>query len=328
MAEFRRDPVIGRWVIIDSGRNFSQDVAHSAPEDHDPKNCPFCAGNEAVAKNEIYSVRNDADKSKWSLRVIPNNKPILKVEGSLGREACGMYDRMNGIGAHEIVIETPDHYQKPHELEVKQIANIFTAFKNRMNDLKRDTRLEYILLFKNYGKHTNTKNLHNHSQLIATPIIPKRVWEEILGAKKFFEYKERCVFCDMISQETSLGLRTVFENEKFLAFCPYASRYPFEMCVLPKKHSSDFVSLSDADALSLAEVMQFVYKRLFEILDNPSFSFLVHSAPLKNSNLEHYHWHIEVIPKLTHTSGFEWGTGLYINPVLPEEAAKFLREEK
>ncbi|MCL2389455.1 MAG: HIT domain-containing protein, partial [Elusimicrobia bacterium] len=208
-----------------------------------------------------------------------------------------------------------------------QISDTFSAVKERINDLKRDTRLEYILLFKNYGKNTSSKNLHNHSQLIATPIVPRRVWEEIAGAKKYFDYKERCVFCDMIAQEISDGERVVFENESFLVFCPYASRYPFEMCILPKEHSCNFVTLSPQDSLKLAEVMQFVFKRLYEVLGDPSFSCLVHTAPLKSQNLEHYHWHLEVIPKLMQTSGFEWGTGLYINPTFPEEAAKFLKSE-
>lgn len=333
MPEFRRDPVIGRWVIIDQSRNFKK-IMHSEEESYpkDISKCPFCPGNEEMTRPEILAYSDHphrhANSKDWTLRVIPNNKPILEIEGVLKRRAEGMYDTMDAIGAHEIIVETPEHSQNMSEKSEKQYESVYTAITDRMKDLRRDNRLEYILAFKNYGIAANALFEHPHSQLIAMPIVPKRVREEILGAERYFKYRERCVFCDIIAQETSSESRIVQENDDFIALCPYASRYPFEIWILPKKHIADFDSLSEKEIKSLSKMSRNVFVKLYNVLDNPSCSSLIHTSPLKENNMPHYHWHIEIIPKLTKTAGFEWGTGLYVNPVLPEEAAKYLRESE
>jgi UDPglucose--hexose-1-phosphate uridylyltransferase len=334
MSEFRRDPIIGRWVIIDSARNFGK-ILPSASEGYpkDVSNCPFCCGNEYMTRPEILAYaapdkHRTANSKNWSLRVIPNNKPVLEIEGALKRRAEGMYDKMEGVGAHEIIIESSDHFAKASSVTPSYYENVFKAAVDRIKDLRNDSRLEYILFFKNYGTAANAVFEHPYSQLIAMPIIPKRVKEEIDGGKKYFAYKERCVFCDTISQEISDETRIVSENDSFVALCPYASRYPFETWILPKNHSSDFDSLSAHELSSYAEISADVYAKLNRVLDDPSYSVLVHTGPLKEKNLQYYHWHSEFIPKLTKIAGFEWGTGLYVNPVYPEEAAKYLRESK
>jgi UDPglucose--hexose-1-phosphate uridylyltransferase len=324
MSEFRRDPVIGRWVIIDPAKNFDKLVsAESYPKDS--SNCPFCPGNERLTRGAILSYF-DAGSKNWSLRVIPNNKPVLKIEASLKRRADGMYDKMDGVGAHEIIIETPDHYSKISDTQPPYYENLFKAVSERMKDLRNDSRIEYVLSFKNYGIAANAVFEHPYTQLIALPTIPSRVREEIEGGKKYFAYKERCVFCDIAANETAYEERLVCENDSFVAFCPYASRYPFEVWTLPKNHSSDFDSISPKDLSSYSQIISAVYKKLNKALDGGAFSALIHTGPLKEKNLAYYHWHVEIIPKLMKTSGFEWGTGLYVNPVFPEEAAKYLRE--
>lgn len=333
MPEFRRDPVIGRWVIIDPARKFKK-VTHSCEEEYpaDFSNCPFCPGNESMTRHEIVAYCNSpdrqADSKDWTLRVIPNNKPMLEIEGALKRRGEGMYDKMDGVGAHEIIIETPRHKESMAEKSEEQYERVYSAFADRMRDLRNDARLEYILAFKNYGISANALFEHPHSQLIAMPIVPKRVREEILGAERYFKYKERCVFCDIISQETSAQERLVGENEDFIALCPYASRYSFETWIMPKNHLTDFDSVSSKELKNLSKISKSVFTKLYNVLDDPSCSSLIHTSPLKEKNMPYYHWHIEIIPKLMKTAGFEWGTGLYVNPVLPEEAAKYLRESE
>ncbi|MCX5778918.1 MAG: galactose-1-phosphate uridylyltransferase [Elusimicrobia bacterium] len=329
MPELRRDPITGRWIIISTDRgkrpsDFSRGVENTAGN-----KCPFCLGNEAMTPSEIVGY-GDSGRSRnaanWRVRVIPNKFPALAIEGTLNRQGDGMYDRMNGLGAHEIIIESPHHDRDIFDLSDKDVENILWAYRDRILDLKKDIRLEYILIFKNHGSAAGATLAHPHSQLIATPVVPKRVREEVNGGKIYFDYKERCGFCDIIKQELSFGQRVVAENDDFVALCPFASRFPFEVWVLPKNHSSDFNEIEEHQVVNLAVMMKSVVGKLMRTLDNPSYNYLIHTAPLKESHLPHYHWHIEIIPKLTRVAGFEWGSGFYINPTAPEEAAQFLRD--
>jgi UDPglucose--hexose-1-phosphate uridylyltransferase len=329
MPELRRDPIIGRWVIIATERSkrpsdFSREI-----ENRSDKGCPFCIGNERMTPPEILAYGEPGrlkDSAGWWLRVVPNKYPALAIEGSLNRQGEGMYDKMNGLGAHEVIIETPEHNKDIPDMTDKQVEDVIWAYRDRIMDLKRDSRFEYILIFRNHGSAAGATLSHPHSQLIATPIVPKRVREEVNGAKNYYEYKERCGFCDIIKQELSTGQRVVAENDGFIAVCPFASRFPFEVWVLPKVHDSDFEDIQKYEAVNLASMMRNILGKLDRVLDNPSYNYLIHNAPLKESHLMHYHWHIEIMPKLTKVAGFEWGSGFYINPVSPEEAAKFLRE--
>jgi UDPglucose--hexose-1-phosphate uridylyltransferase len=237
-----------------------------------------------------------------------------------------MYDKMTGIGAHEVVIETSDHAVDFPELPDKRAEDVLWAFRDRIMDLKKDPRFEYVLVFKNKGAAAGASLNHPHSQLIATPVVPKNVREIINGAKSYFDYKERCVFCDMIKQETTTGTRIVAENDDFIAFVPFAARFPFEVWILPKVHDSDYEDIQKHEVVNLTRLLQGVLKRMKAVLDNPPYNFIVLNSPIRESKLPHYHWHLEIMPKLTKVAGFEWGSGFYINPTPPEEAAKFLRE--
>jgi UDPglucose--hexose-1-phosphate uridylyltransferase len=329
MPELRRDPIIGRWVIISTERAKRPTDYKCDDDQTSPKSCPFCQGNERMTPSEILAYGEPGrarDASGWWVRVIPNKFPALAIEGTLNRQGEGIYDKMNGLGAHEVIIESPDHRTTIPDMTNKQVEDIIWAYRDRIMDLKKDVRLEYILIFKNHGSSAGATLSHPHSQLIATPIVPKRVREEVNGAKNYFEYRERCAFCDIIKQELTTGSRVVAENDGFIALCPFASRFPFEVWILPKEHDSDFEDIQKYDAVNLAAMMKSILGKMNRVLDNPHYNFLLHNAPLKESHLPHYHWHIEIMPKLTKVAGFEWGTGFYINPTPPEEAAKFLRE--
>ncbi|MCS7280428.1 MAG: galactose-1-phosphate uridylyltransferase [Desulfobacterota bacterium] len=330
MPELRKDPVSDRWVIISEERGKRPIFVLDETPYTRPTVCPLCPGNESMTPPEVFAIRRDGsprDRPGWTLRVVPNKFPALRIEGDLQKEGVGIYDRMNGIGAHEVIIETPDHDEHLFDMEIPKLADIFIAFRERCEDLVKDIRFRYIMVFKNYGQRAGASIDHSHSQLIALPIVPKIVSEEMAGALTHFRLKERCIFCDIIAQEKDEKTRVVFENDRFLAISPYASRFPFEIWILPKNHESHFEKHAQSNSyLSLAEIFSVILKKYDKGLKRPPYNFIIHTSPLNTSYLPHYHWHIEIIPRLTRLAGFEWGTGFYINPTPPEEATSFLRE--
>jgi len=329
MPELRKDPIIGRWVIIATDRAKRPSDFVRKQEDKPAGFCPFCYGNEDKTPPEVMAYRESGTKPNqtgWWLRVVPNKFPALKIEGDLDRRGEGIYDLMNGIGAHEVIIETPDHNATMADYEEKQVEEILWSYRERMLELSKDRRFEYMMLFKNQGREAGASLDHPHSQLIAIPTVPKRVREEMDGGKAYYDFRERCVFCDMIKQELATKSRIVMENDKFVAFEPFASRFPFETWILPKRHETHFEKIQKADTGDLARILKGTLRKLRNCLDNPPYNFMVHTTPVTEGELPHYHWHIEITPKLTKVAGFEWGTGFYINPTPPEDAAAFLRE--
>lgn len=329
MPELRKDPVTGRWVIISAKRRRRPSSYSSIPQPSMATLCPFCPGHEENTPPEILAYRKsgtEPNKAGWSLRVFPNKYPALEVEGTLTREPHGLYDKMQGIGAHEVIVETPDHSLDMVGMDANAIRDVLWAYRERMLDLERDRRLKYILVFKNHGASAGASLEHGHSQLIATPIIPKKVVEEIEGSKRYYDFKERCVFCDIIRQELIDKERIVKDYDSFIALEPFASRFPFETWIFPKTHQSSYLELSESDFTVLAHSLKDILARLKIALNNPPFNFVIHTRPVSKEHHEYYHWHIEIMPKLTKVAGFEWGSGFYINPTSPEEAAQYLRD--
>ena len=329
MPELRKDPVLDRWVIISTDRgkrpiDFIEEMQIKKPEFS-----PFTHGNEHMTPPEIYSIRTNntpPNSPGWSLRVVPNKYPALRVEGDLYRRGDGIFDMMNGIGAHEVIIETPDKDKSLADLDMGFIQDLFRVFKERIIDLKKDLRLKSIIVFKNHGFAAGASLNHSHSQLIATPIIPKMVAEEIEGAQSYYKLKERCIFCDIILQEIQESNRLVLEEEHFVVLEPYAPRFPFETWIIPKVHSSHYESIDEIKIEHLAISVKTVLQKINVALRKPSYNFVIHTAPLQEKQMDYYHWHIELMPKLTRVAGFEWGTGFYINHTSPEEAASYLKE--
>jgi UDPglucose--hexose-1-phosphate uridylyltransferase len=329
LPELRKDPITGRWVIIATGRaKRPSDFIRQPVLFSKPGACPFDYGNESKTPPEVLAYRNSGgrDEPGWRVRVIPNKFPALGIEGDLNRQGDGMYDRMNGVGAHEVIVETPDHNATLGDMSERQIEEVLWAFKERVNDLKKDRRFRCIVLFRNHGEAAGASLEHPHSQLIALPVIPESVKEEVEGAHRFFEQKERCIFCDIIRQESAAGVRLVTETDRFTVIQPYAPRFPFETWILPKRHGSHY---EDADAptlQNLAWILRATVRKLEKVLERPAYNLIVQTAPVQDAPLEYYHWRVTIVPKLTKAAGFEWGTGFYINPTPPEEAARFLRE--
>jgi len=331
MPELRKDPVLGRWVIISTERGKRPTDFPVENRGRKSKLCPFCPTNEASTPPEVYAIRHNGSQPNspgWVMRVIPNKFPALRIEGDLNREGEGIFDKMNGVGAHEVIVETPKHELDLVDLEKEDVKNVMLAYRERIVDLKKDARFKYIMIFKNQGEAAGASLEHSHSQLIATPIVPKRVLEEIDGAVQYYKYKERCIYCDIIRQEIGQNTRVITQNDKFLSIAPFASRFPFETWILPKEHSPSYELITDDLAMSLGMILKETLKKLSLALNDPPYNFVIHSAPVENGVKKEYHWHLEIMPKLTKVAGFEWGTGFYINPTAPEDAAVFLREMK
>jgi len=344
MPELRKDPVIGRWVIISTERAKRPDQftgSEVEKEEFAPgEKCPFCEGNESMTPPEIYSLRKPDSRPNgpgWEIRVIPSITPLLQIEGDVERRGHGMYDLINARGAHEIIVETPQHvkeFQLPHEQAVKSLNIIL----DRLHDLERDQRIKYVLVFKNYGKAAGGGHIkHSRLQLIGTPVNLKRVKEELAGAKSYYDYKDRCVFCDIIKQELKMGQRVVAESEYFIALSPFASRFPFEMWLLPKSHSCDFYKMDRSQLPDFVSLRKEVFGKMRKVIGDFPFNLICHTAPFRRDakkrgyweTIEYdYHWHFELLPILTRVAGFEWGSGFYINPLPPEDACKSVREAK
>ena len=329
MPELRKDPITGRWVIISTDRAKRPSDFAREPVVTRGGFCPFCYGNEDKTPPEIIAYRPDGSARNtpgWTLRVVPNKFPALGIEGSLDKQGEGLYDKMNGIGAHEVIIETPEHDKTLAQLADKRVEDIFWAYRDRIVDLKNDKRFKYILIFKNHGLAAGASLEHSHAQLIALPVVPKRVREEVDSCKTYYTLKERCIFCDMIRQEMESGVRIIAENGNFLSVAPFAPRFPFETWILPKAHGSAFENAPSHIYESLAKILKDFLLRMDKVLDSPSYNYIIHTSPVGEEANAYYHWHLEMMPKLTKVAGFEWGTGFYINPTPPEESAKFLRE--
>jgi UDPglucose--hexose-1-phosphate uridylyltransferase len=338
MPELRHDPIQRQWVIIASERarrpsEFEIEIIQQPAEF-----CPFCACNEDKTPPEILAVRDGfsaPNSPGWSVRVIPNKFPALRIEGELDRAADGIYDTMNGIGAHEIVIESPDHIKHIADQSPSHLVHVLKAYRERLRDLMRDIRFLYVAVFRNYGESSGATLSHPHSQLIAMPVVPHVIEVELASAHEHYRYRGRCLFCDIIRQEMNAEIRMVSNSGPYAVFTPFASRSPFELFLAPVKHQHDFVQTTDEELGILSETLISTLSRLRQALNDPPFNFVLHLSPNLHAQSpivqrypairESYHWHIEIIPRLTKSAGFEWGTGFYINPTPPEQAAEFLR---
>lgn len=275
----------------------------------------------------VLTVPEESESGQtWEVRVFPNKFPALAGASSVGDDGPReIFQRLDGVGVHEVIVETPDHGATFATLALPSIENVLRVYQFRMRALEKDKRIRHVVIFRNHGPEAGATLEHGHSQLIGLPIVPVRVREEVEGARAYFSSKSRCVYCDIVRLEESDGDRLILENDHFIAVAPYASRFPFEVWLLPRRHNARFEDASEAECGSLARTLKSLLVSLDEVLDRPPYNFILHSAPFREASGESYHWHLEIMPILARVAGFEWGTGIYINPTPPEEAAQALR---
>jgi len=329
MPEFRKDPVVDRWVIISAGRTKRPQPPLVTTELPLAEPCPFCTGNESMTPPEILAFREPltrADSPGWQLRVVPNKYPAVIETGDFCHRVNQLYTAKDGIGAHEVIIETPEHSVNMWELNESQFVTALRAYRERMVELQKDKRWRHILIFKNQGGAAGATLAHVHSQVIALPMVPREIYDEWQASRKYYDRRQHCLYCDMIEEERILRTRVIAENDSFVVCCPFAPRFPFETWILPRKHMPFFSFISDTELTQLALSLRETLCRLNMAADHPSFNYVLHSAPLKHRRGKQYHWHIEILPRMTQVAGFEWGSGFYINTVAPEDAAQKLRD--
>jgi len=298
---------------------------------------PFIYGNEHKTPSEIYAIREYGSKKDtpgWKVRVVPNKYNALEIEKNPLTDFDGIFEKMDGFGAHEIIIDTPKFPSKFQDLSPEEVANVFKAAKERMIDLQKDTRIKYINIFKNQGPLAGASISHPHTQIIGMPFIPKNILLEIEQSRKHFEATSRCLFSDIIKSELKNKDRIVEESDNFVTYCPYASFWPFETIVGAKMHGKDFATLSDALLLELAKMTLSALKRINMALKDVSYNIFLKTVPPKREGVnpnfyykldEFYQWNIEIVPRIPVIGGFELSSGIFINTVAPEESAKFLR---
>lgn len=335
--ELRHDPITGDWTIVSGDSSYFESlIERGLTESSAPvsESCELCGGHEKETPPEIHAVAPDdrePDREGWQVRVVPNKSPVLQIHGELNNRGIGIYDVLDGIGAHEIVIETPEHGVALENLPESHIVSVFSAYQERFRDLKNDARFRNILLHKLHDPSKSKVSGHSFSHIIATPVTPMRVKLELSGCLQHFQYKERCLFCDIIHQEFADGLRVVAENEAFVALSPFAARSPFELMILPRKHETFFEWNTSMHLL--ASITRDLLLRLRKLVGDLHYVMVIHSGPNMAAGKQRgywktlerdYHWHLDILPIFKKIKMFEGGTGFPVNNLSPERATELL----
>ncbi len=348
LREIRIDPIIPNESVLITTARGMRPKKKEAPAPRDDRShvdtCPFCSGNEAMTPPAIHAY---PENQNWQVRIIENLYPVLADDRSQKNLSFGMQQTIDGYGRHEVIVDHNNHGIRMHEMSADDLAMIFCAYKKRMQDLyDADPRLRYVLVFKNYGPAAGGSIPHTHSQLIATPVIPENVCREVTHSNVFFKKYGRCIFCSLIDEALTfeatiydrdsgeikrrieVGQYVVERGKKFIAIKPFASRFEWEVHIFPLQHSADFLHVTVDDLNDFARVLRRTMARLEAVVGGVQYNYFLHSIPHEDSFSQHggsYHWHLEICPRTSIPTGFELGSGFYVNTVSPEEAVEKLR---
>ncbi len=327
MSEYRHDLLHDRWVIVGNERacrpqEFEEQVVRRRGQ-----TCPFCAGSEDQTPDAL-AVYQQPGKSDWGVRVVPNKYPAVEPScqpnGASG-DGDLLFDRRPAAGEHEVIIESPRHVVSLSELSPEEASLVFAAYRDRLA-AGRSKGLRYVQIFKNVGAAGGATIEHSHSQLLAMPQVPTHVVGELENCRQYHERQGRPLLSAMLEEELRRGERIVADTPDLVAFCPWASRFPYEVWMVPRRRQSDFAAVTPAEAGQAAAMARDLIGRIERTLGNVGYNYLLHTQPFDTSRYDHYHWHIELFPRITKVAGFEWSTGVFINTVAPETAAKALRD--
>ncbi|MBN2168229.1 MAG: galactose-1-phosphate uridylyltransferase [Actinobacteria bacterium] len=329
MPELRQDAVTGRWVVVATERAMRpSDLARvRSVEIEGPENCPFCPGNERMTPHELYAIRaggSAPDGPGWSVRVVPNKFPAFKhCEAAAGSN--GLFQRRAAEGTHEVIIHSPDHNLSLAEMSEKDAESVFKVYRERYGANRMDPDVDYIHLILNHGAEAGASLEHPHTQLFGVSLVPPLVELELCGTHGHKEKTGGCVFCEMIDNEMESGERVLAVTDRFTAIAPFASRFPFEVWIIPNDHKASFGDISDVETLSFTGILQDVLGKLHLKFNNPPLNCYIHTAPCDGGDYDYFHWHLECFPRVSTPGAFEWGTNMMINVITPEHAAEFLR---
>ena len=331
MPELRQDPASREWIVIAAERAKRPSEFKTVKEHEDRPayvaTCPFCKGNEAQTPPENFAIREDEPNGPdWYVRVVPNTFPALTPSGDMTRRVeSGFFRKTDGVGHHEIIVETPRHDHELATMDTAQLERVVFAYRQRFHQLKQDPRVENIIIFRNHGKAAGTSIIHAHSQLIATSVVPNLLRERIEAATNYYDDTGRCLLSDILEKELEVGSRIVDENHTFVAFHPFAPRQPFETWIVPKKMKPSFGSIDDDECRHFAAILRRALYRLYAGLGDPDFNYVIHTAPVRDESHSYYAWYLQILPRISTPAGFEIGSGMSINATFPEETAAFIR---
>ncbi|MFH1220609.1 MAG: galactose-1-phosphate uridylyltransferase [Candidatus Eisenbacteria bacterium] len=336
MPLLRQDLATRRWTIIATERakrpdDFIKQAGEPREAPAHVPTCPFCVGNEHMTPQPVYLVPDPASKDGkgWSVRVVPNKFPALVVpqhdSEARKRRHVGRYLEMDGCGQHEVVIESPDHSRTIATMSLEQVVRVVCTYRARFLELDRFDWNQLIIIFRNQGEVAGTSLLHPHSQIVGTPIVPQDIRCRLDEAQRYFDDNGTCVLCDVLDAELSEGTRVVASNAGFVAFCPFAAAVPYEIWIVPRRHASSFGVLTEEEADLLARILRDTLRRLYLLLSNPDYNYVIRSSPHQSAGEPHFHWYLEIQPRLATRAGFEIGSGMNVNVVAPEAAAAQLR---
>ncbi|MFH1808035.1 MAG: galactose-1-phosphate uridylyltransferase [Pseudomonadota bacterium] len=328
MSELRQNIATKEWVIIAPERsNRPEDFIRPRETGGTPvrhsESCPFCPGNEHLSPDEQCVLR-DAE-GQWLVRVVSNKYPAVSRGGELMYQEQGTRRWMSGVGLHDVIVEAPRHDLGLAQLEVEQLTRVLDVYRTSYLTAVSDPRVELVTLFKNHGVTAGTSLEHPHSQMIATPVVPAQVRQRVQLAVRYYDDHRTCVYCAMLAEELREDERMVAETEYFAAFVLYAALSPFHIWILPKRHHSAFPELSNAEMGDLALILRSVLRKIHKGLDDPDYNFVIRSIPGTPCQSPYFHWYLSLVPRVSTSAGFELGSGMFINTVLPEKAAAFLR---
>ena len=327
-GEIRQNKATKEWVIYAPRRgsrpnDFSSgDRKRRTPPPFDSE-CPFCPGNERMLPPIIEETPDGA--GGWLNRTVPNKFSALSPEGDSTRYQVGPYLAMQGYGRHEVIIESPRHDRQIAEMPIEEVERLIEAYHRRHSDLLNGNRNVMTVIFRNHGPRAGTSLIHPHSQIIATGMVPNYIRRREEAAQAYYDEFGRCVFCDMIEFEIRHGERVILENEAFVAFVPFAAEVPFEISIMPKRHQACFSQIQDLEKEGLAAALHDVLGRLSRKLNDPDYNYTINSAANYKEGEPHIHWHLQIRPRLITRAGFEIGSGISINPSVPEKDASFLK---
>ncbi len=330
--QLRRDPLLGYQVVIAEGREDRPQQWKASIPPPSAMRCPFCGGHEDATPHERLvlpdNLTRSANQMPWEVRVLPNIYPSLSPDfpDEVPASEDPLYAFSSASGVQEVIVESPQHVTSFTQLPEANAILTFQAYQQRLNAIREQGQCRYVQLFKNNGPAAGASLEHSHSQLMATRIVPPIVQHEIDASEAYFHKHGRAYWSDLIEHELSAGSRIVHADEHLVAFCPFASRMPFELCILPRHAQADFGDANPTLLEQIALLLRSLLVRVEKALNFPAYNYLIHSMPFDTFAKDHYHWHVEVLPRVTVRAGFEWGTGLYVNPLSPERAAQILRD--
>ncbi len=327
MPELRLNLVTREWVIVDRERcknpeDFVIETEVKQRLEFSPK-CPFCPGNEARTPEELY--RLEDENKGWKIRIVPNKFGRLSKEGERSRWNIGLKKGAGGTGISEVIIESPLHNHTPVIMPPGDLEKVIQISRSRFTDAYRDPRIEYVALFKNHGPSSGTSITHPHSQVVGIPVTPFEIRHRVSTYLRFFDETGDCLLCKMLEDELNDGGRIVLATDQFVSFVPYAALSPFHIWIFPRRHSGSFSDLRDEEIQDFARHLKITLGKVYYGLEDPDYNYIIRSGSPSQAGSEFLHWYVAIVPRVAASSGFELGTGIYVNPLVPEVSANFLR---